>query len=55
MDSILKQTERGPVLEITLDTTGINREAVALAMLTAHNLRKGKARVVFLNPSTSEV
>jgi hypothetical protein len=42
-------------LEITLDTTDVNRADVAQAMLAAHGLRDGQVEVAFLNPSTEEL
>lgn len=42
-------------LEITLDTTGVDRAEVARAMLAAHGLRDGQCEICFNNPSTTEV
>jgi hypothetical protein len=55
MQSIILNKGNHLTLEISLDTTGVDRMAVAKAMLAAHGLRDGQVEVVFTNPSTTEV
>ena len=54
MESRLINKGSKMVLEIQLDSTGLDRAAVARAMLAAHGLRDGQAAVEFVSPSTSE-
>lgn len=54
MKSMIRNTGRGMVLEIELDSTGGNRDALELAALCSHGLRPGQVAVEFLTPSTQE-
>jgi hypothetical protein len=54
MESILGNRGNHLALEITLDFTGVDRQAAASAAFAGHGLREGQVVIEFVNRSTTE-